>query len=764
MFGFLRKMFARKAISSEADNENQVDCDAQNATAIQNQYISDQPITGKAEDRFNRASFATRIAETIATRIDPSSIVLGLYGPWGDGKTSLLEMMQEALGSYPNTIVVRFNPWHFQSEDLLLRGFFATLADAMGQSLPNMKEKAGDLLKKYGSVLSLASLTVGGVVQVNPGDAAKGVGEAMSNVGLDELRKRIEQMLNEANKRLVILIDDIDRLDREETHAIFKLVKLSASFRHTSYVLAFDDEVVSAALGERYGAGGSLAGRAFLEKIIQVPLHLPPADENSLRQLAFEGVQNALDQAGIELTQPQVDAFIRHFDDALLPQLETPRRAKLFSNALMFALPILKGEVNPVDLMLIEGIRVLYPHLYTGIRDNPALFLRGERDERHNNHQGAVSKIDTLIENAIPELTTDERGRVKSRLLELLFPRISNMGYGGEFDEIWGAEQKVCSSQYFKRYFTYSVPFGDVPDAHVVAFCVEAQTASDSEKRVLLEAFATRQCLPRVISRLRQREESLTQDQASALITTFALNGDLLPRERGMMVLADTRAQAGMLIAGLLRQVPEGKLRQAEAQRAIQIAMPVGFAMECVRWIRNGESTPVERRVLTDEGEALLRATLATRIEEADAALPLFIAYPKDVPFLYWAWADGASVVHVRQRLETLFDAAPEQLDTFLGCYIVEAWGVESGLPRPADFARAQYDAVSYLIPAEYVATNLRLRYGEELDTPQNHPPDAMLQPRRVAHQFMTVHQAVLHTQSVDAQSEAEEGPDNNAD
>ena len=107
-----------------------------------------------------------------------------------------------------------------------------------------------------------------GVVQVKPGDAAKGVGEAMSNVGLDALRRRIEGMLDETNKRLVILIDDIDRLDRDETHAIFKLVKLSASFRHTSYVLAFDDSVVSAALGERYGAGGAPAGRAFLEKII----------------------------------------------------------------------------------------------------------------------------------------------------------------------------------------------------------------------------------------------------------------------------------------------------------------------------------------------------------------------------------------------------------------------------------------------------------------------------------------------------------------
>lgn len=754
MFKFFRKKAARAAIEPEEDSENTSAPGAPQDHAVPDQYIADQPISGKAEDRFNRSFFATRIAETIATRIDPSSIVLGLFGPWGDGKTSVLEMMQEALGTYQNAIVVRFNPWHFQSEDLLLRGFFATLADAMGQSLPNVKEKAGDLLKKYGNVLSLASLTVGGVVQVRPGDAVKGVGEAMSNVGLDELRKRIERMLDDANKRLVILIDDIDRLDREETHAIFKLVKLSASFRHTSYVLAFDDAVVSAALGERYGAGGSPAGRAFLEKIIQVPLHLPPADENSLRQLALEGVQNALNQAGIELTQAQIDAFIRHFDDALLPRLETPRRAKLFSNALMFALPILKGEVNPVDLMLIEGIRVLYPLLYTGIRENSQLFLRGERNVRQNAIQGAASRIDSLIEHLTPELAADEQEGVKSRLLVPLFPRISSTGYGSEWDEIWGSEQKVCSSQYFKRYFTYSVPVGDVSDASVAELCDVAPVASNEEKRALILGFAERQGLPRVISRLRQREGSLTQVQASALITAFGLNGDLLPRERGMMVMADTRAKAGMLIAGLLRQIPTAMERQAEAERAIAIAAPVGFAMECIRWIRHYEDKPPEKRVLADEGEEPLREILTTRIEEADAISPLFITHPKDAPSLYWSWADRAPAGRVRQRLEALFDAVPEQLDIFLSCYVGEAWGMENGLPRPADFEREQYNSVSRLLPANYIAENLRLRYGEELDTPQNYPPETMAQSRRVAHQFMTVHQYVLQEQRAVEESE----------
>lgn len=707
------------------------------------QYIADQPIASKSEDQFNRAPFATRIAETLATRSDPSSIVIGLYGPWGDGKTSVLEMMQEELKTHGEIIVVRFNPWHFQTEDLLLRGFFATLADAMGKSLPNMKEKAGSLLQKYGSVLSLASLSFGGVVQLSPGEVAKGLGDAMSNVGLDELRSRIEGMLDEAKKRLVILIDDIDRLDRDETHAVFKLVKLSASFRHTSYVLAFDDAVVSAALGERYGAGGASAGRAFLEKIIQVPIHLPPVDENSLRLLALEGVDNAVNHAGITLTQSQVDTFVRHFDDALLPHIETPRRAKLLSNALLFALPILRGEVNPSELMLIEGIRVIYPELYAAIRDNPVLFLQGEREASRNQRQDAVSRIETLIRQATPTLSDDERAVVRSRLLEPLFPRIGTTGYGGEWDSIWAREQKVCSTQYFKRYFTYSVPVGDVPDSHVAALCDGAAQASPAERRVLLEAFAARQGLPRVISRLRQREASITVEQATALIATFATNGDLLPRERGMMVLADTRAAAGMLIAGLLRQIPSPEDRQAEAERAIRVATPVGFAMECIRWIRNYEDRPPEQRVLADEGEAPLWEILTARIEEANAEAPLYASHPKDAQSLYWAWARGTSQKHVSEQLIAAFDEHPEELDSFLAFYVGEAWGMESGLPRPADFRREQYNSVTDILPGEYIAANLRRRYGPDLDTPQEYPPETMMQSRRVAHQFMGIHRHV---------------------
>ena len=119
-----------------------------------NAYATDRPILTEEEDRFGRAPFARRIAETISHIQDPSSIVIGIYGAWGEGKTSVLNLMAECLKDNLSVIVIRFNPWHFESTEKLLGGFFDTLGSALGKSLPTLAEKVGGILKKYGGVLS----------------------------------------------------------------------------------------------------------------------------------------------------------------------------------------------------------------------------------------------------------------------------------------------------------------------------------------------------------------------------------------------------------------------------------------------------------------------------------------------------------------------------------------------------------------------------------------------------------------------------------
>ncbi len=76
-------------------------------------YSADSPVIQKEDDRFSRWTFSERVAEVISKRSDPSSIVIGLYGVWGDGKTSVLNFIENSLSADENVICIKFNPWRF---------------------------------------------------------------------------------------------------------------------------------------------------------------------------------------------------------------------------------------------------------------------------------------------------------------------------------------------------------------------------------------------------------------------------------------------------------------------------------------------------------------------------------------------------------------------------------------------------------------------------------------------------------------------------
>jgi KAP family P-loop domain len=700
-------------------------------------FVSDEPIDGAAQDRFNRAPFAKRIADTIARRPDSSSLVIGVFGPWGDGKTSVLKMMEEALEQYDDVVVIRFNPWHFQSEDQLVKGFFNTLAAGLDQKLHNVTERIGQAIGQYGSLLSLASVTLAGAVALRPGDAAKGLGEAMSNVSLDTLKSRIEGFLVEAGKRVVILVDDIDRLDRNETHSIFKLVKLSASFKQTAYVLAFDDEIVSAALGERYGAGGQAAGRAFLEKIVQVPLHLPPTERLSIRSLASEGIDAALRVSEIALGQEDVDAFGRHFIDGLEPAMKTPRVAKLYTNALLFALPLLKGDVNIMNLMLLEGIRVLYPRLYAAIRDNPALFLKAP-ERRNHSGQDVTSPLDQLIETALGTLTPGEREAVRVGLIKPLFPRTGTMGYGPEWDSIWAGQKKVCAERYFRRYFAYAVPNGDLSDARIRAVIGDAVEGNHDAVRERLDAIAEQGAAAKLIEALYDSEPSLTLVEAEAVANAIARNGHFLPRERGPMIVT-TRMHASFLVAKLLGKLPNNPERAENAQQLVQAAEPLPFAVELLRALRYSAKREPAENIFGEPESQVADRTLAVRIARAHSEQPIYTQFPADTPHLLWQWGLG-DATQATASLIRRFDQHPEEMDAFIDSFIVEGWVMETGQPVRGWMRRETYDAIVDLVPAGYVLDNLRARFGAEIDTPSHSPDDGWTRPRKLAHNFADVH------------------------
>ena len=144
-------------------------------------YSSDSPVSLRNQDRFSRWKFSERIAQVISKRSDPSSIVIGLYGIWGDGKTSVLNFIEESLKMDGNVICIKFNPWRFGTEEELLAGFFFDIAEGLDAKLINTTDKLKDFIKK-------AAPGVGSVL------GAKEVGDSfasfLSGPDINELRNK----------------------------------------------------------------------------------------------------------------------------------------------------------------------------------------------------------------------------------------------------------------------------------------------------------------------------------------------------------------------------------------------------------------------------------------------------------------------------------------------------------------------------------------------------------------------------------------------
>lgn len=708
-----------------------------------NNYSSDSPISTKEEDRFSRWRFAERVSQVISKRNDPSSIVIGLYGVWGDGKTSVLNFIEEALNDDENVICIKFNPWRFGTEEELLTGFFFNIAEALDAQLIKTGEKLKDILKKVAPGVGAAA-------------GVKGVGESIgsfiSGPDVVELKKRIEQELESAKKRVLILIDDVDRLEKSEIHAIFRLVKLTADFKYTSYILAFDKDIVAASLQEKYSSTSNNAGEAFLEKIIQVPLHLPFVEKKVLREFCFQGVDEALSIAEIKLSDQQVQEFVRDFTSAFDDCLTTPRKAKLYGNTLMFSLPILKGEINPVDLMLIEGIRVFYPNLYEVIRDHKGSFTGTFSQSMHSNNdkERIVKLIDASFDS---NGNFDKEGCIN--LLTNMFPKLQsvygNMSYGSDWHEKWNLGQRICSDNYFSRYFTYSIPKGDISDQSIldiVEACKNTSEKLDKDNNPLAGLINSSNS-ETLIKKLRHKVKSFSASESAPLAIAVSLQCDTYPNPDTLCNWTVPFSQGAMLVSDLIQNLDE-KNRVGLACNCINQASDIDFKLEVFRWLKREESDKPEKDAFTEEQISRIGECLGENVSEyLKSAIDITIENPNTTPILLCSIKKYLGEEYLNHYLKTIFNKDPESIIRILEAYTPTSWGMESGVSHKSDFERDQYNSLTGVVSHKIIMSAIENISGTPLVVGDEYPRDYDYEDRTVLlKQFIWLHKHVLNEEA----------------
>jgi predicted KAP-like P-loop ATPase len=697
-------------------------------------FSGDRPLATPQEDVLNRAPFARRIANVLRELPKGASLVVGVHGPWGDGKTTLLNFVRAELAASPTTLPVDFNPWRFTDESAMLAGFFGVLADKISATLSTKREVVAGWIEVAGRYAAAVDGRAGKVAEL---------AKAKARPDLEELRRRLTDALAEGGKRIVILVDDIDRLDRHETHTLFRLIKACADFPNICYVLAFDDTAVAQALGERYGGGDERAGRAFLEKIIQVPLKLPVAAKEDLRALCFDQVNRALDAAGIELPREQAGEFVAGFDQGVAVRLTTPRAAKRYGNGLLFALPMLKGETNTVDLLLVEALRAFFPEVYDIVREHHVHFS-GVEPERQARGAGAARSAALL--KPILGTMPPEHAEAVTRLLIDLFPRVSGalgrMSYGSDWLARWSRGRRISAPEYCSRYFTYAISPGDIPDAELAALVDAATLGDDAVVERLLTTRLVGRSARRLIEKLRALEDTIHVDAAERLATRIAALATNIPNPRALFPFAEPPAQAAILISHLLRRIPDRAVRVAAATRVVAAADPLWFGAEVVEWLYVTDKPEKAEANTLDAAETMeVRRALVDRIKAAVAVGEVLFdpELPQQRALLFEWWrAEGREATQA--YLMGLFQKDPSQIVKFLQAMAPSAWADGSVVPRVGELGGDQVKSIKAVIDLDVLARLVRQHCSGDLENPKWDFVDARPLEQRLPEQFMAVY------------------------
>ena len=437
---------------------------------------ADRPCTDPKDDLFGHAPFARHLAKSIRCHRGGEGLVIALHGPWGSGKTTILNYVCHYLeadkpADADAPVVVHFNPWWFSGREDLAHAFLQQFQAALPAKNAKFK-RLGELLDKYGE--SLGGF-VGAAVDATgmTGGQAAGAGKALGRMlqrkpkDVPALKDRIADELREAKVRILVIIDDIDRLDHDEVRQLFTVVKALADFPLVTYLLAFDREAAVQAIEQDSGLPG--AGS------LRNPAHRS--------HHASQCGAPALGRRGAELHTGRLLRFGPRRNGSFRRDRATGLRATRRRPSHEHTLGHLSGRgrwVNPVDFIAVEMIRVFLPRLYDTIRLNEEKFT-GSRAA-----SGATSVEDEFHKRWAGELPEPLRDGMRE-MIGRLFPKIAAVSHSGGLPSEWRRDLRICHPDLFHIYFRLSLLPGAVSHKEVMALIAAIETP-ENFKDILLRA------------------------------------------------------------------------------------------------------------------------------------------------------------------------------------------------------------------------------------------------------------------------------------
>lgn len=431
-------------------NKEEAMAGMESAGPTMNTLWTDDAVESDEQDGLDRKRFADMVAARINDCVPgQKSTVFGLVGPWGSGKTSLINFVRQRLGV--DWKVAVFSPWASDTASGLQFEFLAAVASLL-EGEDQKSREAKTALRKYASVCAplLKAIPYAGA---GLGSAAEKALD-LTNPPWNKQFEEVSGILASFGSRVLLIADDIDRLDADELLSLLKVVRLLGRFPNVHYLIAYDQTTVESLLNSK---GLATRSTAFMEKIVQYPFEVPPIAGIIQRRLLTDTIVKLIERLGIRLNAVHADRFSDYIA-VLAPALETPRAQTRFQEQLLaFGEMLNFREVDIVDFVALSFLRVFYHGVYDHIPTWKNALQKGwEITDIFKQVQ--VTDEDWMA-RIRPLVDTDGDAMLVKHILGGLFSGISS-------SVLFAKDHKLAlqDDAYFQRYFLFGIAEDDVED------------------------------------------------------------------------------------------------------------------------------------------------------------------------------------------------------------------------------------------------------------------------------------------------------------
>lgn len=443
--------------------------------------LHDIPINDEKEDLLDRGPFVNVLYNEINNLSPSSSFVFALYGKWGEGKTSAINLLINKIKKDDNLAYLYFVPWYYNDNDSILKAFYYHINEAINEKyiIPDLKR----FFTKY------IRLILSGIPNFN-------LNYLLKDNSISSIKNNLQNKINLINeKNILIIIDEIDRLSADECKFIFKLIRNNTNFHKIIYLLSFDIGIIEE---------GLKINKEFIEKIVQYKLILPPPDQKNIDKFCY--YYNNMFFKKYKIHKTEKEKFLSEYNKIYMIYISsiinTLRKAKIYFNSIDVVFPLIKDEVNISDFFILEVIRIFYKDIYNDIWANDWVyiplkwsgnieFLRdpfaitGKNGEKEN-------YIKDHLNNLLLKYNKYEKDILIGLLCDLFPEQIneiygkSSLGFKG-YPEVQRKDKRINHPECFKKYFLLKVPKGEISDKFIRGKIAQINKHRNGQNRIFLK-------------------------------------------------------------------------------------------------------------------------------------------------------------------------------------------------------------------------------------------------------------------------------------